>query len=59
MHLITSYPPAGASAIGRESKLSAQREQGSLPSRRKAPDVVSVRTTVEYLVLVLMEQAVT
>jgi hypothetical protein len=39
--------------------LSAQREQGSLPSSLKTPVVVLVLTTVEYLVLVLIEQAVT
>jgi hypothetical protein len=47
-----------ASGAGKEAKLSAQREQGSLPNNLNTPVVVFVFTTTEYLVLVLIAQAV-
>ena len=45
--------------MGREAKLSAQREHGNLPNSLNTPVVVLVLTITEYLVLVLIEQAVT
>ena len=48
----------GAAGAGKEARLSEQREQGSLPKSLNTPVVASVFTTVEYLVLVLIEQAV-
>jgi len=47
------------SSTGKEAKFSAQREHGNLPSSLNTPVVALVLTTVEYLVLVLIEQAVT
>lgn len=48
-----------SSATGKDSKPSVQREQGSLPRSLKEPPATLVRTTVEYLVLVFIEQAKT
>ena len=52
-------PAEASSATGKDAKLSAQREHGNFPRSLKEPPATSVRTIVEYLVLVLIEQAVT
>jgi hypothetical protein len=56
---ITSYPSVAAAGAGMDNRLSAHLEQGILPNSLKVPDVVSVCTQVEYLVLVFIAQAVT
>ena len=59
MHLLHLSYGVGAAGAGKEAKLSAQREHGNLPNSLKTPVVVFVLTTTEYLVLVLIAQAVT